>query len=112
MMENKFYFMLNVVLVFKEVKLVKLSARCSLTYARCLFLFARCSLLFARCSLLVTSTLIKTFSMVLFLNLKYTFRTYDGQKSNEQRAKYNKQRETSNKFSLVFKLFTFLSRIF
>ena len=42
-----------------------------------------------------TSTLIKTFSIVIFLNLYYTFRTYDGQKSNEQQVKSNEQRAKS-----------------
>ena len=32
-------------------------------------------------------TLIKTFSIMFFLSLYYTFITYDGRKSNEQRAK-------------------------
>ena len=56
-----------------------------------------------------TSTLIKIFSIVIFLNLYYTFITYDGPKSNEQRAKGNKQWAKSNeqraataKFSLYF----------
>ena len=30
-----------------------------------------------------TSTLIKTFFIVFFLNLCYTFRTYDGRNNNE-----------------------------
>ena len=42
------------------------------------------------------SKLIKIFSIVLFLNLYYTFITYDGPKSNEQRAKSNKQRAKGN----------------
>ena len=63
-----------------------------------------------------TITLVKTFSIVFFLNFYYTFITYDGPKgneqraesndqrvkSNEQRAKSNKQRVTSEKFSLVY----------
>ena len=43
------------------------------------------------------SKLTKTFSVVFFLNLHYTFLTYDGPKSNEQRTKSNKQRAKSNK---------------
>ena len=43
-----------------------------------------------------TSTLIKTFFIVLFLTLYYTFITYDGRTSNEQRAKNNEQRAKSN----------------
>ena len=43
-----------------------------------------------------TSTLIKTFSTVFFLNLHYTFITYDGRKSNKQRAKSNAQSAKSN----------------
>ena len=43
-----------------------------------------------------TSTLIKTFSSVFFLNLHYTFITYDGRKSNKQRAKSNAQSAKSN----------------
>ena len=39
---------------------------------------------------------------MFFLNLYYTFKTYDGRKSNEQQAKSNKQRATSEKFSLVY----------
>ena len=37
-------------------------------------------------------TLIKTFSVMFFLRLYYTFITYDGRKSNEQRAKSNEQK--------------------
>ena len=44
----------------------------------------------------VSSTLIKTFSIVFFLNLYYAFITYDGRKSNEQRAKANEQRAKAN----------------
>ena len=40
------------------------------------------------------STLIKTFSIVFFLNL---YHTYDWRKSNEQRTKSNEQRAESNK---------------
>ena len=50
-----------------------------------------------------TSRLIKTFSIVFFLNLYYTFITCNGRnsselraKSNEQRAKNNEQRAKSN----------------
>ena len=43
-----------------------------------------------------TSTLIKTFSTVFFLNLHYTFITYDGRKSNKQRVKSNAQSAKSN----------------
>ena len=47
------------------------------------------------------STLIKTFSIVFFLNLYYVFmtdeKTYDGRKNNEQRANTNEQRAKSNK---------------
>ena len=42
------------------------------------------------------SKLIKTFSGAFFLNLYYTFITYDGLKSNKQQAKSNKQRAKSN----------------
>ena len=42
------------------------------------------------------STLIKTFLIVILLNLYYTFITYDGPKSNEQRAKINEKRTKSN----------------
>ena len=49
----------------------------------------------------VPSTLIKTFSIVFFLNLYYAFMTdeksYDGRKNNEQRANTNEQRAKSNK---------------
>ena len=48
MVENAFYFMLKLLFVFKEVKLVKR------------LLVICCSLLFPRSSLLVTSALIKT----------------------------------------------------
>ena len=43
-----------------------------------------------------TSALIKKFSIVFFPNLHYTFITYNGRKSNEQRTKSNKQRAKSN----------------
>ena len=44
-----------------------------------------------------TSTLIKTFFIVFFLNLYYTLITYGGRKSNEQQAKSKEQRAKSNK---------------
>ena len=47
-------------------------------------------------SLLILFQNTKTLSIVFFLNLYYTFITYDGRKSNEQRAKSNKQRAKSN----------------
>ena len=43
-----------------------------------------------------TSALINTLSMVFFLNLYYTFITYDVRKGNEQWAKSNEQRTESN----------------
>ena len=43
-----------------------------------------------------TSRLIKTFSIVFFLNLYYTFITCNGRKSSEQRAKSNEQQAKSN----------------
>ena len=49
-------------------------------------------------------TLIKTFSVMFFLSLYYTFITYDGRKSNEQRAKSNEKRATSKKFSLIMNI--------
>ena len=41
------------------------------------------------------STLIKTFPILLFRNSHYTFRTHDGRKSNEQRAKRKEQQAKS-----------------
>ena len=43
------------------------------------------------------NTPIKTFSIAFFLSLYYTFITYDGRKSNEQRAKSKKQRAIRDK---------------
>ena len=43
-----------------------------------------------------TSTLIKTLSIVIFLNLYHTFITYDRPESNKQQAKSNEQRAKSN----------------
>ena len=44
-----------------------------------------------------TSTLVKTFCIVFFLNLYYAFITYDGRKCSEQRAKSNEHRAKSSK---------------
>ena len=43
-----------------------------------------------------TSTLINKFSIVFFLNLYYTFITYNGRKSNEQQAKITDLQGTMN----------------
>ena len=47
-----------------------------------------------------TSKPIKTFSIVFFSKLCYTFVTYDGRKSNEQRATSKEQKAASKNFSL------------
>ena len=45
--------------------------------------------------ILTEATSIKTFLVVFFLNLYYTFIIYDRWKNNEQRAKSNEQRAES-----------------